>query len=117
MRRIDFSKQAEKDKHDRIVHLVQRMIEFASRLQTAHSDAEREAIQNNLASTDRNINALVYELYAISATNQRMIEEGTIPKQLSGRKKKSRVAAVKLTKVAPKTRAHKADLQPALFSG
>jgi len=117
MRRIDFSKQAEKDKHDRIVHLVQRMIEFASRLQTAHSDAEREAIQNNLASTDRNINALVYELYAISAAKQRMIEEGTIPKPLSGRKKRARVAAVKLTKVAPKTRAYKADLQPALFSG
>jgi len=117
MRRVDFSKRSEKDKHDQMVKLVNRMIDLAPRLQTVHSDAERATIQNNLTSTDRKIDALAYELYGISETEQKMIEEGTIPKQLAGRKRRSQIAAAKATKAGARPKSQKKhDLQPTLFS-
>jgi len=117
MRRVGFSKRSEKDKHDQMVKLVNRMIDLAPRLQTVHSDAERATIQNNLTSTDRKIDALAYELYGISETEQKMIEEGTIPKQLAGRKRRSQIAAAKATKAGARPKSQKKhDLQPTLLA-
>ena len=117
MRRIDFEKRAEKEKHDEIVKLVRRMGDLALHLRTAHSDAERGTIRNSIASTDRKIDTLVYELYRISQAEQRMIEEGSIPKQLSGRKRKIQIGAAKITQAVARQKVQKKnDLQPSLFS-
>ena len=115
MRRIDFSKGAEKEAHDRIVQLVKQMIDGTAHLQNAHSDAERETAQNNLASADRKLNALAYELYGIAKADQQTIEEGTAPKQVPARKGKVRAAAPTVAGRGGKPKLRKEDLQPALF--
>jgi hypothetical protein len=115
IRRIDFSKRAEKELHDRIVQLVKQMIDGTARLQSVRSDAERDTIQNNLTSTDRKLNALVYELYGIAKGDQQMIEEGTAPKLVAGRKKKAVSRSVNVSKGDAPAKRRKEDLQPALF--
>jgi hypothetical protein len=117
IRRIDFGKRSDKSKHDEIVKLVTRIIDLTSRLQSARSDAERGPIQNNLASTDRKIDALVYELYGISAAEQKVIEEDAAPRQSPRRKRKARIATARVEKAAAKPKAKRkvSDLQGALF--
>ena len=115
IRRIDFSKRAEKEAHDRIVQLVKQMIDGTALLQSVHSDAERETAQNNLASADRKLNALVYELYGIAKADQQAIEEGTAPKQVTARKGRVQATAPMVAGRGGKPRLRKQDLQPALF--
>jgi hypothetical protein len=91
------------------------MIDGTARLQSVRSDAERDTIQNNLTSTDRKLNALVYELYGIAKGDQQMIEEGTAPKLVAGRKKKAVSRSVNVSKGDAPAKRRKEDLQPALF--
>jgi hypothetical protein len=117
MRRIDFSKRNDKSKHDEMVKLVTRLIDLTSRLQWARSDAERGPIENNLASTDRKIDALAYELYGISAAEQKIIEEGAAPRQSPRRKGRGRIATAKVERAVARRKAKRgvSDLQGALF--
>ena len=83
---IDFSKPTEVKQHDRMVALVERMLELhkrtpsplaASRLggaKIATTPQEQERLTRDIASTDREIDKLVYELYGLSDEEIKIVE-------------------------------------------
>ena len=70
---IDFSKPNEVKQHDRMVALVERMLELHKR--TAQTPQEQERLARDIASTDREIDKLVYELYGLTAEEIKIVEE------------------------------------------
>ena len=66
VRAIDFSDRGDKARHDRMVALVERNLEWHKRLETSGDDIDREVNQRLIDSTDEAIDALVYELYGLT---------------------------------------------------
>ena len=66
IRAIDFSDRGDKARHDRMVALVERNLEWHKRLETSGDDIDREVNQRLIDSTDEAIDALVYELYGLT---------------------------------------------------
>jgi hypothetical protein len=77
IRTIDFSDPADKARHDKMVELVQRMLDLHKRLAAANTEHEKTALQRQIAATDRQIGQLVYELYGLTDAEIRIVEEGT----------------------------------------
>ena len=72
---IDFSNPAEVKQHDHMVTLVERMLELHKRTpQTPH---EKERLEREIASTDAQIDRLVYELYGLTEEEIRIVEGKT----------------------------------------
>jgi hypothetical protein len=76
---IDFSDPADKARHDKMVALVERMLELHKRKQAAGSDHERQLLQRQIDSTDGEIDALVYELYGLTDEEIRIVEGSPSP--------------------------------------
>jgi len=66
IRAIDFSDRGDKARHDRMVALVERNLEWHKRLEASRDDIDREVNQRLIDSTDEAIDALVYELYGLT---------------------------------------------------
>ena len=66
IRPINFSNPADKSRHDRMVKLVERMLVLHKRLAAAKIAHEKTALQRQIEATDRQIDALVYELYGLT---------------------------------------------------
>jgi len=65
IRRIDFSDAADKAKHDRMVRLVEQMLEAKKHLAKAKTDKDKTYYQNKCVALDRQIDRLVYDLYGL----------------------------------------------------
>jgi hypothetical protein len=74
IRPIDFSNRADKSRHDRMVNLVEQMLLAKQHLSAAKSDADKDFYQNKCAGLDRQIDALVYELYGLTPEEIRIVE-------------------------------------------
>jgi type I restriction-modification system DNA methylase subunit len=74
IRAINFADPAEKDRHDRMVSLVEQMLALHKTLAAAKSPQEGELIQRQIASTDRQIDELVYRLYGLTEEEIRIVE-------------------------------------------
>jgi hypothetical protein len=77
IRAINFSDPNDKAGHDRMVALVEQMLELHQRLRAAPSEADHELYQRQIDSTDREIDALVYELYGLAEEEIKIVEEAT----------------------------------------
>lgn len=88
IRTVDFSNKAEKATHDRMVKLVDRMLDLHKRLATAKSPLDKERLPREIESTDRQIDQLVYELYGLTGEEIALVERAT-----SKTSEASRVAA------------------------
>jgi len=62
------------DRHDRLVALVERMLELHKRLASARASADREMYQRQIEATDREIDQLVYELYGLTEGEIEIVE-------------------------------------------
>jgi hypothetical protein len=71
---INFDDSAEKSAHDKIVLLVEMMLELHKRLASAQNPREKESLEKQIASTDKGIDKLVYELYGLSEEEIRIVE-------------------------------------------
>jgi hypothetical protein len=62
--------------HDRLVALVDRMLDLHGRLAAKGEvqDNEREQIEREIAITDRQIDDLVYDLYGLTAKERALVE-------------------------------------------
>lgn len=67
IRPIEFSDPADVARHDRMVGLVQAMLDLHRRLPAAQTPRDRELLERQIADTDRAIDALVYEFYGLTA--------------------------------------------------
>ncbi|MCW5548185.1 MAG: N-6 DNA methylase, partial [Opitutaceae bacterium] len=60
--------------HDRLVALVDKMLTLTPALRAAKTDAEKATLQNALTKTDREIDQLVYQLYALTPEEIALVE-------------------------------------------
>jgi hypothetical protein len=73
---IDFSDPPDKARHDRMVELVERMLEVHKKLAAAKTAHEKTVLQREIETTDRQIDQLVYELYGLTKDEIKIVEEG-----------------------------------------
>jgi hypothetical protein len=71
----DFDNPDDKVRHDRMVALVNEMLELHKHLIHAKTDQEKRIITQEIASTDRQIDSLVYGLYGLTADDIAVVEE------------------------------------------
>ena len=77
---LDFSKSADKSRHAKLVSLVEKMLEAKNHLATAKTDGDKDFYENKCDALDRQIDALVYELYGLTDAEIKIVEgENTSP--------------------------------------
>ncbi len=74
IRTINFKDKADKARHDKMVKLVERMLELNKKLPEVKTPNEREKMERQIAATDREIDLLVYELYGLTAEEIAVVE-------------------------------------------
>ena len=74
IRLIDFSNPTEKAQHDKMVALVENMLEFHKRAASAKTPQEKEMLARQIESTDGAIDRLVYELYGLTEEEIKIVE-------------------------------------------
>jgi len=72
IRTINFSDPAEKAAHDKLVALVEQMLELHRR--SARTPQEQEMLRREIESTDKAIDSLVYELYGLTEEETKIVE-------------------------------------------
>lgn len=66
IRTIDFNNPEDKAMHDRMVQLVERMLDLHKKKQQAKADSEKELFAHQIKATDKEIDELVYRLYGLT---------------------------------------------------
>ena len=74
LRRIPIPSPSSRALHDKLVALVDKMLLLVPKLRAAKSDGDRATLENAVAATDRAIDALVYELYGLTADEIALVE-------------------------------------------
>ena len=74
IRTIDFNNSSEKAVHDKLVSLVDRMLELHKKKSSLPPSAEREKIEREIAITDEKIDEIVYGLYGLTEEERKIIE-------------------------------------------
>jgi SAM-dependent methyltransferase len=72
---VDFDNPDDKTRHDRMVTLVTGMLELHKHLSHAKADQEKRLIMQEIESTDRQIDSLVYGLYGLTTDEIAVVEE------------------------------------------
>jgi type I restriction-modification system DNA methylase subunit len=76
IRPIDFADPPDKARHDKMVALVGCMLELNKKKQSGKlAPSELDRLEREIASTDQEIDALVYDLYDITEEERKIIEE------------------------------------------
>ena len=77
IRIINFDNPEDKKQHDRMVKLVERILQLNKDLQKAKTSHKKEVIQRQINATDKQIDKLVYKLYDLTEEEIAIVEEGT----------------------------------------
>jgi hypothetical protein len=77
IRQLDFSSAKDKEYHDKIVSLVQTMLDLNKKLHSANTPSEKTMLQRQINATDRQIDKLVYDLYGLTDEEITIVEETT----------------------------------------
>lgn len=81
IRSLDASNPGDKAPHDRMVALVGQMLAAQEQLAAARSDQDKDFYGNKCAALDRQIDALVYELYGLTAEEIKIVESHDNPRR------------------------------------
>ena len=54
-----------------------KMLALTPKLRAAKTDGERQTLQNAVTAADQQIDALVYELYGLTADERKLVEDST----------------------------------------
>jgi len=71
---IKFSDTADKERHDKMVTLVDSMLGLHKQLAAANSAAQKAIMQRQIEATDAEIDRLVYDLYGLTAEEIALVE-------------------------------------------
>jgi hypothetical protein len=74
IRVLDVSEPANKARHDRMVGLVEQMLAAKKQLAGAQSDKDKDFYANRCDGLDRQIDALVYDLYALTHAEIKIVK-------------------------------------------
>jgi hypothetical protein len=72
---IDFTDAVDRERHDRIVSLVEEMLALHRRLAAARTDHEQTNLKRQIDTADRLIDRLVYDLYNLTEEEIRIVEK------------------------------------------
>ncbi len=72
---IDFSSPADRERHDRMVALVEEMLALHRQRAAARTDHEQTSLKRQIDATDRRIDRLVYDLYNLTEEEIRIVEK------------------------------------------
>ena len=75
IRAINFNEMGEKAMHDKMVNLVEQMIEAKKNSQSARTDRDKNFYQDRCNALDRQIDKLVYELYELTPDEIKIVEK------------------------------------------
>jgi hypothetical protein len=67
----------DKARHDRMVELVEQMLAAKKQLAGAQSDKDKDFYTNRCDGLDRQIDALVYDLYALTPAEIKIVESAS----------------------------------------
>ena len=73
---IDFTDSVDKAGHDKIVKLVEQMLDLNKKLAEAKEPQAKTVLQRQIETTDRQIDKLVYELYGLTDEEIKIVEKG-----------------------------------------
>ncbi len=71
---IDFSKHLEKEKHDKMVSLVNKMLTTQNEINNTKNEQDKALLQKQADLLDRQIDRLVYELYGLTEEEIKVVE-------------------------------------------
>jgi len=74
LRQIDFSNSADKGRHDKMVALVEQMLDLQKKLAATKNPNDKTQLEREIEATDQQIDRLVYELYGLTAEEINIIE-------------------------------------------
>jgi type I restriction-modification system DNA methylase subunit len=74
IRTIDFSNSEDKNRHNKMVELVERMLELHERLAKTTTETDKATLQRRIDATDHEIDNLVYELYGLTQEEVGVVE-------------------------------------------
>jgi adenine-specific DNA-methyltransferase len=74
VRVIDFSDKTAGEMHDKLVHLVEQMLQAKPQTATARNERDQTFYQNKCLALDRQIDQLVYELYGLTEQERNAVE-------------------------------------------
>ena len=77
IRVIDHANQQDENRHAHMVALVEGMLALHKQAAAARLPQEKEMIQRQIQTTDRQIDRLVYELYGLTEEEIKIVEEAT----------------------------------------
>lgn len=75
VRTIDFTNPTDVVLHDRMVTLVESMLSLHKQFAAARLPDEKERLQRQIDSTDRQIDQLVYQLYDLTPDEIKIVED------------------------------------------
>jgi hypothetical protein len=79
LRKIDFDNSDDVAKHDKMVSLVEQMLDLHKKLVAAKLPNEKIQLQRQIDNTDSQIDRLVYDLYNLTPDEIKIIEGGSLP--------------------------------------
>jgi hypothetical protein len=74
---LDLSNKSQKARHDKMVQLVNTMLELHKKLAAANSPHDKEVLQRQITSTDSSIDSLVYELYSLTPAEIAIVQQSS----------------------------------------
>jgi|CXWL01.1.fsa_nt_gi hypothetical protein len=74
IRRINFPDPSDKAVHDKMVSLVERMLDLRKRLAVANTPSDKTRLQRQIDVTDQEIDRLVYDLYDLTEEEIKIVE-------------------------------------------
>ena len=77
IRVIDFDDPVDRARHDRMVELVERMLDLNRKLAQTGDPQTKTAMERQITVTDSTIDGLVYELYGLTDEEIHIVESGT----------------------------------------
>jgi hypothetical protein len=75
IRTIDFTNPAEKAQHDKLLALVESMLELQKKYHETRMDLDKELYERQIKIVDAQIDGLVYDLYGLTEEEIRIVEE------------------------------------------
>jgi len=77
IRSINFTNPSDKAHHDKMVSLVDQMLDFHKQLAQAKLPQQKTVLNRQIEATDRQIDELVYELYNLTDEEIKIVESGS----------------------------------------
>jgi len=74
IRKINFSNKSDKTSHDRIVALVEQMLDLHKQLAAARAPHDETSLERQITPTDAQIDRLVYDLYGLTEEEIKIVE-------------------------------------------